>query len=184
MGCRATGRGLDVKTIGAGYSRTLGEWGFLNLSASVSTAEQRTTELQLGWTLPFGERASASTVLRHRTSEDSDAESEAEFGVQQSLPVGSGSGYDLRRVHQQRPAPRLRVPGPGRHGQPRLRPRRRQRGHAGGRDRRAGDHRQRRDAEPRARPELRGRERRGLTPASRSLSTTSRSGERTARVAC
>ncbi len=65
-------------------------------------------------------------------------------------PAG-GLGQRLRSagVHQQRPAPRLRVPGPGRHGQPRPRPRRRaaKKQRRGQRDRRAGAHRQRRDAE-------------------------------------
>jgi outer membrane usher protein len=95
-GLQSDWSGLEVTTIGAGYSRSLGDWGFLNFSTSVSTAEQRATELQLGWTLPFGERASTSTVLRQRSSQDEGSESEAVFDVQQSLPVGSGSGYDLR----------------------------------------------------------------------------------------
>jgi outer membrane usher protein len=81
------------ETAGLSYSVTLGAFGYLGLIASHSLGEESATDLFLNWTLPFGERRTASVSLRHSPDAGSGEEFEAVASVQQSLPAGAGTGY-------------------------------------------------------------------------------------------
>jgi outer membrane usher protein len=83
------------ETAGVGYSVTLGAFGYLGLIASHSLGEESATDLFLNWTLPFGERRTASVSLRQSPDAASGEEFEAVASVQQSLPAGAGTGYYL-----------------------------------------------------------------------------------------
>lgn len=84
-----------VQTLGLSYSTTLGAYGFLNLFASRTTAEDAQTDLLLTWTMPFGTRRTVSSGVSYGTGIDGDRELEAVASLQQSLPPGRGSGYLL-----------------------------------------------------------------------------------------
>jgi len=83
------------ETAGLSYSVTLGAFGYLGLIASHSLGEDSATDLFLNWTLPFGERRTASVSLRQSPDAGSGEEFEAVASVQQSLPAGAGTGYYL-----------------------------------------------------------------------------------------
>jgi len=83
------------ETAGVSYSVTLGAFGYLGLIASHSLGEESATDLFLNWTLPFGERRTASVSLRQSPDAESGEEFEAVASVQQSLPAGAGTGYYL-----------------------------------------------------------------------------------------
>jgi outer membrane usher protein len=83
------------ETAGLSYSVTLGAFGYLGLIASHSLGEESATDLFLNWTLPFGERRTASVSLRQSPDAESDEQFEAVASVQQSLPAGAGTGYYL-----------------------------------------------------------------------------------------
>jgi outer membrane usher protein len=83
------------ETAGVSYSVTLGAFGYLGLIASHSLGEESATDLFLNWTLPFGERRTASVSLRQSPDAESGEQFEAVASVQQSLPAGAGTGYYL-----------------------------------------------------------------------------------------
>ena len=83
------------ETAGLSYSVTLGAFGYLGLIASHSLGEDPATDLFLNWTLPFGERRTASGSLRQSPDAESGEEFEAVASLQQSLPAGAGTGYYL-----------------------------------------------------------------------------------------
>lgn len=82
-----------VETFGLGYSHGLGRLGFLNLFASHTTAEDEDSDVYLTWTTPLGDRRTASAALSRSSTASRGSEVEAVASVQQSLPVGTGSGY-------------------------------------------------------------------------------------------
>jgi outer membrane usher protein len=86
------------ETFGLGYTYGLGSRGFLNLFASHSTSEESEPEsdIYLTWTMPMGDRRTASASLSHRSEVDDQGGFEADGTLQQSLPVGSGTGYLAR----------------------------------------------------------------------------------------
>lgn len=86
-----------VETFGLGYSRGLGNLGFLNLFASHSSDSNADSDsdVYLTWTLPLGERRTASAALRHGDGTNRSPEFEAVATLQQSLPVGVGTGYSM-----------------------------------------------------------------------------------------
>jgi outer membrane usher protein len=84
----------SVETLGLGYSLGLGALGFVNLFASHSTAETSSSDVFLTWTVPFGDRRTGSATLRRSSDPTGKGdEFEAVAAIQQSLPVGTGSGY-------------------------------------------------------------------------------------------
>jgi outer membrane usher protein len=85
----------QVETFGLSYSATLSDLGFLNFFATHSDSEGSTTDVLLTWTLPFGERRTASVGLRHGPEGDDPSAFEAVASIQQNAPVGSGAGYYL-----------------------------------------------------------------------------------------
>jgi outer membrane usher protein len=85
----------QVETLGLSYSVAVGAAGFLNLYASQSMANDSQSEILLTWTLPLGERRSASSALAYTDEGDGRSEFRATATVQQNLPQGSGSGYYL-----------------------------------------------------------------------------------------
>jgi outer membrane usher protein len=87
--------GPGSQSVGLGYSLSLGVLGWLNLFANYYGSDDSRTDLMLTWTLPFGERGSASTSLQQASGGDDHAQNgfSAVATVQQNLPVGPGSGY-------------------------------------------------------------------------------------------
>ncbi|HQR24091.1 MAG TPA: fimbria/pilus outer membrane usher protein [Steroidobacteraceae bacterium] len=86
--------GPGAQTLGLGYSLTLGALGSLNLFASHYDSADSGTDFLLTWTMPFGERGSASATLQQNSGGGGSQEGfSAVASVQQNLPVGSGSGY-------------------------------------------------------------------------------------------
>ena len=82
-----------VQTLGLSYSITLGACGFLNLFASRTVATAAQTDLLLAWTMPIGDRRTASSGVSYGPGMNGASEFAAVATLQQSLPVGSGSGY-------------------------------------------------------------------------------------------
>jgi outer membrane usher protein len=74
---------------GVSHSVGLGNFGYVNFVANRSTGDGSATDVFLTWTLPLGDRRTASLGAQH-TSDDSLV---AVASMQQSLPVGSGAGY-------------------------------------------------------------------------------------------
>jgi outer membrane usher protein len=86
----------QTRTVGFSYSMELGELGFLNLFASYNDGADTQADVLLSWTMPLGERRTASSALRQVLSGDDAGEDfEATATLQQSLPVGSGFGYTM-----------------------------------------------------------------------------------------
>ena len=83
-----------AQTFGLGYSLSLGLLGSLNLFANYTDSDDTRTDVFLTWTMPFGERGSASTALQQSSGGDGTQDGfSAVASVQQNLPVGPGSGY-------------------------------------------------------------------------------------------
>lgn len=90
-----------VQTLGLSYSITLGAYGFLNLFASRTVATDAQTDLLLAWTMPFGDRRTASSSMSYGPGMDGRNEFAAVASLQQNLPVGSGSGYVISAASSQ-----------------------------------------------------------------------------------
>ncbi len=84
-----------VETFGLGYSHGLGRLGFLNLFASHTTAESSESDVYLTWTMPLGERQTASASLSRSSNAFQGDGVQAVAALQQSLPVGTGVGYAM-----------------------------------------------------------------------------------------
>jgi outer membrane usher protein len=82
-----------IETAGLSHSVSIGDFGFLSLVASHTRSDDSTTDLFFNWTLPFGDRRSASLSVRHSSGATGDEAFEAVASVQQSLPAGAGTGY-------------------------------------------------------------------------------------------
>ena len=74
---------------GLSQSVTLGNFGYLSFVASHTSGDGSSTDMFMNWTLPLGDRRTASLGIQ-RASQDS---LEAVASIQQSLPAGTGSGY-------------------------------------------------------------------------------------------
>jgi outer membrane usher protein len=83
----------SVETFGLGYSLGFGTLGYLNLFASHTSADETSNDVFLTWTMPLGERRTASASLQRSFEPGKGDEFEAVASVQQNLPVGTGSGY-------------------------------------------------------------------------------------------
>jgi len=83
----------SVETFGLGYSLGFGTLGYLSLFASHTSADETSNDVFLTWTMPLGERRTASASLQRSFEPGKGDEFEAVASVQQNLPVGSGSGY-------------------------------------------------------------------------------------------
>ena len=81
------------QTIALSQSVQIGRYGYLNFIASRSTSDEAATDLFLGWTLPLGERRTASVSLSQSPDAIDGNDFEAVATYQQSLPAGSGTGY-------------------------------------------------------------------------------------------
>jgi outer membrane usher protein len=81
------------QTIALSHSVRIGAYGYLNFIASRSTSDDAVTDLFLGWTLPLGERRTASVALSQSPNSIDGEDLEAVATLQQSLPAGSGTGY-------------------------------------------------------------------------------------------
>lgn len=100
-GVQSNWNGPRSSALGLGYTVTAGNLGYLNLSASRNTGSDTSTNLFLGWTLPLGNRRTASVSLEY-TPDSTDQDSfHAVATLQQSLPPGSGSAYYLSVSSQQ-----------------------------------------------------------------------------------
>lgn len=83
------------ETIGVSHGLTLGDFGFLNLIVSQSIGADTATDVFLNWTMPFGGRRSAAVSLRQSTGVTDGDDFAAVASVQQSLPAGTGVGYQV-----------------------------------------------------------------------------------------
>ncbi len=83
------------ETIGVSHALTLGDFGFLNLIVSQSIGADTATDVFLNWTMPFGDRRSAAVSLRQSTGVTDGDDFAAVASVQQSLPAGTGVGYQV-----------------------------------------------------------------------------------------
>jgi outer membrane usher protein len=83
----------SVETFGLGYSYGLGNLGFLNLFASHTSADEAESDVFLTWTMPVGDRRTASAALARTSDAVNGNGFEATASFQQSLPVGTGSGF-------------------------------------------------------------------------------------------
>lgn len=87
--------GPTQETVGVSHAVTLGDMGFLNLILSQSIGEDESTDVFLNWTLPLGERRSAAVSLRQSSATVDGDEFAAVASLQQSLPAGTGVGYQV-----------------------------------------------------------------------------------------
>ncbi len=85
--------GPRQETVGLSHSLTLGTLGYLNLIVSQSVGSEQATDVFVNWTMPIGERRAAAVSLRHSSEATQDEEFVAVASMQQSLPPGSGIGY-------------------------------------------------------------------------------------------
>ena len=85
----------SVQTLGLSYSNSLGNFGFLNLFANQTRDADTETEVYLSWTMPLRGRRTVGASLAYRPNADAGDSVELTGTVQQSLPVGSGTGYYL-----------------------------------------------------------------------------------------
>ena len=92
-GLRTSWSSTRTETVGLSHSVTLGSFGFLSFVASHTVSEGAATDFFFNWTLPFGDRRSASLTLQHSPDAESGETFEAVASVQQSLPAGAGAGY-------------------------------------------------------------------------------------------
>ncbi len=83
--------GPSEQTFGVSHSITLGAYGFLSLLANQRFGDNDGLELFANWTMPFGERKTASMSLQQTTDDGF----EAVATLQKNLPPGSGAGYRM-----------------------------------------------------------------------------------------
>ena len=83
----------SVQTLGLSYSTSLGAYGFLNVFANQSRAADTATEVYLSWTMPLRGRRTVGASLAYRPDVPIGDSVELTATLQQSLPVGSGTGY-------------------------------------------------------------------------------------------
>lgn len=89
-------------TIGSlGYSFNLARWGYVGLSVSRISAEDRSTTFNASWTIPIGSSTSAAISIDHVRSTAAGADhDERSVSLQRDLPLGEGFGYRLRAASQ------------------------------------------------------------------------------------
>jgi outer membrane usher protein len=85
--------GPDAEAFGLTHSLTLGNLGYLSFVASRATGGGSATNLFLNWTLPLGDRRTASLGVEYSPGAAGEEAFEAVASLQQSLPAGTGAGY-------------------------------------------------------------------------------------------
>ncbi len=80
----------EIKILSGSYSRNVGDIGFMNVSLLRFLGEDASTTLSLNFTVPLGERTSASINATAQPAGE-----QALVQVQRSLPMGTGLGYRL-----------------------------------------------------------------------------------------
>ncbi|HET9694989.1 MAG TPA: fimbria/pilus outer membrane usher protein, partial [Steroidobacteraceae bacterium] len=81
-------------TLGLNYSYSLGALGYLGLFASRATADDSDTSVLLTWTVPLGDRRTASTAIEMDTAPEG-RQLTAYASLQRALPSDRGFGYAL-----------------------------------------------------------------------------------------
>lgn len=81
--------GLEL--IGTSYSRQVWQWGYLAFSAQHIFGDMPETLFSLSFTMPFGERSSASFGAQTQGGSSHGA-----LSLQKNLPVGTGVGYRVQ----------------------------------------------------------------------------------------
>jgi outer membrane usher protein len=87
--------GPTQETVGISHAMNLGDVGYLNLIFSQSIGDDESTDVFLNWTMPLGERRSAALSLRQSSAATDGEEFAAVASLQQSLPAGTGVGYQV-----------------------------------------------------------------------------------------
>jgi outer membrane usher protein len=85
--------GPGTRTLGLSHTVTLGDMGYLGLTASRTMSDGATTDLFLNWSMPLGERRTVGTSLQHSPGRADLEPFEAVASLQKSLPSGAGTGY-------------------------------------------------------------------------------------------
>ena len=86
----------SVATFGLSYSLALQRFGYLGLFATHTDSGATDSSILLTWTMPLGERRSASSAVQYSPDPvGSDGGLQAMATVQQNLPTGSGWGYNV-----------------------------------------------------------------------------------------
>ena len=78
---------------GLSYAATLGNLGYLNVIATHTNDDDASTSAFLTWTLPLGDRRTASFGIESTPDAKGDDELKVVASEQKSLPSGAGSGY-------------------------------------------------------------------------------------------
>jgi outer membrane usher protein len=86
----------DISILAANYSRSLHEYGSLNLSAIHTTGSTSSTQLFLTWSIPLGANHSVSVMQSNANSKTQGNTQQTIATAQKNLPVGEGYGYQLQ----------------------------------------------------------------------------------------
>jgi len=78
---------------GVSHSATLGNLGYLNFIASHANDDDASTSAFLTWTLPLGDRRTASLGIENTPDASGNDELKTVASGQKSLPSGTGAGY-------------------------------------------------------------------------------------------
>ena len=78
---------------GLSHSVTVGNLGYLNFIASHASGDDASTNVFLNWTMPLGERRTASLGIADAKGANGDDELTATASLQKSVPAGAGAGY-------------------------------------------------------------------------------------------
>jgi outer membrane usher protein len=76
------------------HNVSIGDWGFLSLSASRTRSDERSTDVFLIFTVPLANARNASLFARN-TEDQGERSSEVAGTFQQSPPIGDGYGYRM-----------------------------------------------------------------------------------------
>jgi outer membrane usher protein len=83
----------STDVLGFSYSVTLGNFGYLGFLANRSTGDGSSTDVIMTWTMPLGDRRTASLAVERSPGTAGDHSTDVVAAVQQSLPAGTGAGY-------------------------------------------------------------------------------------------
>jgi len=85
--------GSSSTIFGLSHSVTLGDLGYLSFIANHASGDDSSTNVFLNWTLPLGERRTASLGIENATGYDGEEELKVTASLQKSVPAGAGAGY-------------------------------------------------------------------------------------------
>lgn len=87
---------VDTTIASIGYTVSVDRWGYVGVSLSRVRAVDRTTEINVTWTVPFGSTMSATLSADRVRNNLSGVRDERTLTVQRDLPLGEGFGFRAR----------------------------------------------------------------------------------------